>query len=152
MRKAKKLKYGETPFDKLSPEEMKRALCRAYSAVSCLASCLRITRCADETSPFWSMRGSGGRALAKAEAVLDPVEKEFDGESIYRAYFRYADDLLFSPEVGFNWAYCPTCKQMVGPSGDKPPSWGKVCREAMPFGKCDSVLRPLEWADLKAEA
>lgn len=146
-----KLKWGETPFDRLTPEEARLMMCRMYSAITCLRSCMRMARTANPESPYWGRNGSGGLAIAKADEVVEPLDQAYGSESIYRSFFRYADDLLFSGEkadTGFQWSVCPKCKVMMGPGPDRPRLDGQPCRGTQ---KCDGVMRPLIWDDLKPE-
>lgn len=147
----KELKWGETPFDKLKPKEARLLMCRMYSAITALRSCMRMAKASDPTSPYWGRDGSGGRAVAKADEVVEPVEEAYGSESIYRSFFRYADDLLFSgdkADTGFRWSVCPKCQVMRGPGPDMPRLDGQPCRGTM---KCDGVMRPLIWDDLNPE-
>lgn len=148
----KELNWGETPWDNKTREALLRDVQRMYSAIVSLHSALKLTSYGDQ-SGFWGSDGTGGLALEKARQVLEPIRAEYSGESIFRAFFRYANDLLFDHSrgrLGYGWVVCPTCGTMVGetiaPNGDRHSSNGEVCRfcEADPPGR----YRPLEWADL----
>src|ERR1041384_8670813 len=71
------LQWGETPFDKLSREEMLMLLCKFYSALNSTRSVLSTSEAmqmqVEAKHPFWGPDGVGGRALAKANPALDPV-------------------------------------------------------------------------------
>jgi hypothetical protein len=150
----KKLKWGETPWDNLTREELLREIQRMYSACVSANSALRLAS-RGETHGFWGTGGTGGEALEKARQVVDETESDFDGEQIYRCFYRYADDLLFDHSkyrIGFGWAVCPVCGIMFGSGGDGSPAVGRTCKSFMPHQECEGVLRPLEWKDLeKAE-
>jgi hypothetical protein len=145
----KTLKYGQTPWDGLSREELLRELQRAYSAVVSTRSALRVLA-RGKTDGYWSKRGTGGHAIAKADRVV-AIEAEYEGggETIWRAFFRYADDLLFDG-LGYDWDICPKCGTMLGrsqPNGER--MTGKVCGEHFPAkNKCDGIMRPLTWDDM----
>jgi len=150
------LQWGETPFDKLSREEMRMLLCKFYSALNSTRSVLSTSEAmqmqVEAKHPFWGPDGVGGRALAKANQALDPVYAEFGGdEAIWRAFFRVADDLLFDSSkyrIGSNWAICPKCGVMIGRAPDQDPVVGTPCVGTRRRGECDGILRKIEWADL----
>jgi hypothetical protein len=145
----KELKWGETPWDNLSREELLLEIKRMYSALVSVKSALSMLSF-PEGLPYFSIRGTGGRALEKARQVLQPIHEKFEGSAIYSSYFRYADDLLFERgeyRIGSGWAVCPECGVMLGETGDGKSSVGEKCRH----GKkdCDGVLRPIQWSDLE---
>src|SRR5258706_7914258 len=98
----KELSYGETPWDDLSEEELLREVQRMYDAVLSLNSALSLVKGPEPASRFWG-KGTGGNALKKAAMILDPIRQQYDEEQIYRCFFRYAVDLLFTPELGSSW-------------------------------------------------
>ena len=57
-----KLKWGETPGDKLTREELLREVQRMYSAVESARSVMAMHKAYGD-SPFWGHVGSGGQAL-----------------------------------------------------------------------------------------
>lgn len=97
-KKARDLRWGETPFDDLNRAELLRLVQAYHSAAVSARSILRIGRIGQETSPYWSREGSGGRALAKLDHLVTLCG---DGgmnaasERIYRSFFRSAIGLLF---------------------------------------------------------
>lgn len=143
----KKLKWGETPWEKLDRDELLREVQRLYSAGLSMACCLKMARASDVYSPYWGPRGSGGRALAKWDTINEPLEKKFGNEEIYRAFYRYADDLLFSPGLGSNWVICDVCGGMLG-NPEKP---AKAHVEHCFRCEEDRQFRPIEWKDLRME-
>ncbi len=141
------LQWGETPWDNLSREDLLREVQRMYAAVLSADGALSLCR-GNERGGFWSASGgTGGRALAKCELARAWVESEYDHENVYRAFFRYAVDLLFSPELGFGWTACDGCDVLTGPMDGKP-IVGQPCSECARQGR-QSVRRPLEWRDLE---
>jgi hypothetical protein len=138
-RKPRELEWGETPWDDMPREELLREMQRAYAAVNAARSVLGILQGPDP-SAFWKPRGSGYRALAMCTAVTSRVEERFDSESVYRAFYRYAVDVLFAPELGFGWAVCEN-GHMVGAGNDmRPPTKCFQCKKPM---------RPIEWRDIE---
>ena len=142
MKFKKKLKYGETPFDDLSREDLLLLVKRNYSALTAAESLICQFRHNDPNSLFWGTTGTGGRTLAKVEFCLKP----FAGytESIWRSFFRLADYLLFegAPGTGDPWVICK-CGQLLGSGrGEQPPKDRKCF-------SCDRPMRPLEWKDLQ---
>jgi hypothetical protein len=139
------LAWGKTPWDDLSREELLREVQRMYSANLSMASTLRLIS-HGETTGYWSSQGTGGHALAKGEQVRSRVESKYKAESVYRSFFRYADDLLFDG-LGSGWVVCDRCGRMLarGPEGSE--FAGSRCIWCDMKGVA-SVLRPLTWDDL----
>jgi hypothetical protein len=154
------LQWGETPFDKLSREEMRMLLCKLYTALNATSGALAMSRAAelqiDPNSVFWGPHGNGGRIMMMADQALNPIKREFGGdEAISRAYFRYADELLFdwsSIKFGSSWAVCPKCGVMIGYSRDGDSAVGTSCAGTRRGGSCTGTLRALSWDDLRPEA
>ena len=157
MKYKKKLEWGETPWDDLSTEDLLLEVKRMYSALVSLNSVVRMDRVmSDPGHPFYGTDGSGGRALEKARQILEPIDGEPGGkrcEDTYRAFFRYADDLLFDRSTGYRigsgWAVCPVCGLMLGENMRGDPLFGQRCGDVSPNESCDGVLRALSWEDLK---
>lgn len=149
----KELKYGQTPWDNLSREEMLMEIQRMYAALVSANSVLRIVRCRDESSPFWrrptknTHGGSGGHAEMKCTMILDRIHAEYDSEDVYRAFFRYVVDLLFSPELGFRWTACDGCPHFYEDNVETPSLIGQPCEDCKREGR-HFLRRPLEWKDL----
>lgn len=142
------LQWGETPWDALSRDELLREVQRMASALISASSVLRILRAPQPHSLFWTDDGSGAEALVKATAALARIQP-YGNEAVYRAFFRYADDLLFSPPIGRSWAVCPICGRMFGASIDGRSAVGRACGEILGLGTCAGVLRAITWDDLK---
>ena len=132
----KRLTWGETPWDKLSHEELLRTVQRYHSALSSLDSCLTMMRDFQvqivPDHPYWK-EGLGGWALQKSSAILDELHGRYSDEDIYRAFFRYADTLLF-PDLGEAWGICP--------QGHMAAPFKAACPD------CQQPMRPLAWSDL----
>jgi|GEM_PF-3639796 len=147
VRKAERLKYGQTPFDKLPKKQLLRLVCMYHSALVSTASNLRMSRVGQEAHPYWdSIRGSGGRSIAKAEYLerLAGGASDVGREKIYRCFYRSADQVLFP---GLNerrgpWYICETCKQMASRMEDGAPSR---------FCKCSGAWRPFTLADIRPD-
>lgn len=135
------LQFGETPFDDLTRGELLR-LVQAYHAAAVSAnSVLAMIEHGQQGHPYWGPEVSGGRAKRRLEYL---IARCGDGgansasERIYRAFFRYANDLLFP-----------------GVEGDKD-KWGIDAKGVMvaPATPGDInrftglPLRPLKWSDL----
>jgi hypothetical protein len=140
------LAWGQTPFDKLSRDELLRHCQRLYAACSAMHSDLSVMRVGHEHEIYWEC-GAGADAIEQGEQALAAVNKGFDKESIYRSFFRYARDLLFESKgklhIGFNWFICDTCGIMRS-FVDKRPLAGKSCD-----AECPGVFRAITWNDLK---
>ena len=97
----KDLKWGQTPFDDLTRDEMLMMLRAYHSTVESCRSVLTMLRYSDPKSPYWGSKGTGGRAMDKAEVMMARVKEDSDyegAENVFRRYFRYADQVLF-PEI-----------------------------------------------------
>lgn len=133
------LKWGQTPWDNMSREELLREVQRMFAALTATRSVVAITRHSDPQSPYWSDQGTGGQALLMADEALGPWAKpNSDGEDVYRAFFRCAIDLLFKAPVGPGWMVCETCDEMLA-NRERPPT---TCLRGHP-------MRKLEWRDLE---
>jgi hypothetical protein len=148
----KKLKWGETPWDKMSHPEMLREIQRMYSALEDLYSVVNMTKYGNEDSPYYSSHGVGGNALEKGRQILEPLREKYD-DGMFRSFFRYADDLLFEQTPGFTmigsrWHVCPVCGWMVAenPNGEK--ITGKRCGDVLFKKDCDGILSPITWDNL----
>lgn len=134
-KKARKLEWGETPFDDLSRAELLR-LVQAYHSAAVAARSVMATMAEMAPQPYWGPDGSGGRALAKANHLMQLAgEQDPDpaSEKIYRSFFRTADPLLF-----------PYLKEV-----DKWSNWGVNEQGVMcaPM-RNEPGWRPLEWRDV----
>jgi len=147
----KHLQYGQTPWDNLSREELLLNVQRMYAALTAAHSVMNLCR-HSETTGFWdAKRGSGGKALALSAAVIGPVEEEYHSEEIYRCFFRYATQLLFSWELSdFKWTACDTCPNFYGDDdhlAEELKTLGKPCKDCLARG-ITTIRRKLEWKDL----
>jgi len=154
MTKRTRLRWGETPWDDLSREELLREVQRMYAAVNAMYSALAIVSHGD-VSGYWGPDGSGGRALEMGRQIEEPLRDRY-GDTMFRAFFRYAIDLLFECRpgfrIGYGWVVCPVCGQLSG-DYEGGSHIGKRCADLLPRpgptgGLCIGVLRPLEWSDL----
>lgn len=152
------LEWGHTPWDGMSREELLREVQRMYSALLTLYSGVNTQRGIDEefykrNLPYWSKSGAGGASWEKARQIIEPLREKY-GEDIYRAFFRYADDLLFTHNgyemIGAKWVTCDTCGVMFGSvKGEEYADVGKPCKWGKANGEeCTGHMRKLEWADL----
>jgi hypothetical protein len=134
--------FGQTPWDSLSREELLRVVQRFYSALNSSQSVLQLCKTNMPDGPFWHDGGSGGKALLKADEALAPYEDQ--QEAIYRAFFRYADDLLFNnPNIGFQWAVCTSCNAVFA---DGEPRVPPDCAD------CGHPTRPYTWDDITRDS
>jgi hypothetical protein len=148
----KKLKWGQTPWDDMDKEELLLTIFKMYSAVVSLDSCLSTIRPNVPGHAYWGTKGVGGRALEKSRQVLDPIHESVEGGSgeIYRAFFRYAPDLIFEPgeyQLGWGWTVCPECGKMLGRSTNGESKEGELCSDLFPKD-CSGIFRKLSWYDL----
>jgi hypothetical protein len=133
-KKARSLKWGETPFDDMTRGELLRLVQAYHSAVVASQSAMSMVATA-APSGYWMAGGSGGRALAKCNVLMHLAgERDPDpaSENIYRSFFRSADVLLFphlKDERFSNWG--------VNDKGDM----------VAPYKEEDG-FRAIEWRDV----
>ena len=146
----KELKWGETPFDNLSKKELLYLVKKMYSAVYTAQTVLNILKRHESDSVFWQ-KGSGYEVLEKINLCIDPILQEYDSEDIYYAYYRYANDLLFRRELGFNWVICSECGSMIGSenTNERQKRIGQRCDEILKKYKCNGIFREITWDDLQ---
>jgi hypothetical protein len=139
---ARKLEWGETPWDNWPREKLLREVQRMYAALVSARSPLAMMKQNDPASPFWGLDGTGGCALAKVEQTLAP----YPNEPAYRTFFRYATDLLFDG-LGQGWMVCDKCDCMTAgvSNRDRP----KDCASCAMAGRPRARVRRLRWSDLK---
>lgn len=146
MRNVKRLKYGQTPWDRLTKKELLLMVCRYHSALSSAASCLWMMH---SENVYWSVKGSGGRALAKADFLrnISGEDSDLGAEKIYRSFFRYTDEVLF-PGLALDtlgpWQICDTCGAMVKVIiGGSPSHFGST--------KCSGHFREFRMEDIRKD-
>lgn len=158
MSRKKQLRFGETPFHKMTKKQLLIVACQMYAALSRTRSHVAMRKAADEYNGniggYWGENGQGGIALAMAEQALYAAQAGYTSEAVYRSFFRYATDLLFDNskyKIGSGWMVCPVCGTMLGARGDGTTVEGQICKDAFPIqkGECPGVYRPLTWDDLR---
>lgn len=142
------LVWGATPWDDLTREQLVEHLRRLYSAaqaahgmVAQMAEQAQEIPCATR---YWSLLGAGGRTLRKLREATDRARLGHSSEGLFRSFFRYADDLLFSPPIGMGWTVCEL-GHMTGQSGVS----RVACAVCLIEGKPDQAIRPIRWEDLR---
>ena len=139
------LHWGETPWDDLPREDLLREVQRFYSAMAS-AHCVLKLMSGDNRSAFCGPGGTGGRALAKAEQVMAPYDDGGDySEAVFRAFFRYADDLLFNG-IGSGWHVCDVCGCMLAAMDKTAPD---QCIRCLARGNPGQPMRPVTWDDMR---
>lgn len=149
------LEWGQTPWDNMTREELLREVWRMWVALTSVAPILEGDEQRSMGHPFWGKDGCGGRAMEQARQVIEPIAEVYDTENLYRAFFRYAPDLLFQQRgvrLGFGWAICPVCGDMYGRRADGVEAAGTRCDAHGLRPNCPGVLRPITWADLRPDA
>jgi hypothetical protein len=142
--KNKSLQFGKTPWDGLSHEDLLRETQRMASALIRARSVLQQVCQGREESPYWRPDGLGGDALARIDQALVRYDEAGDW-GCYRAFFRYADSLLFAAgPMNDPWWICDRCKGMQSPCGPDQ-AGASTCYRAGCEGQ---VLRPITWQDL----
>ena len=139
------LKWGETPFTHMTHEELLFAANQMYAACVSARSVLRMSSMRGDHYYWDPQEGSGGRALNKLDQVVEPTEEKYSPEKIYRSFFRYADDVLFTNVSKSLWAICPECGVMTSPCEGS--NAGRRCGDIL-RSECNGVVRLLELGDL----
>lgn len=147
---SKKLEWGQTPWDNLTREELLREVQRMASALQSANSVLKMVEAVGSDHPFWT-EGTGARAAAKVNQALFRLA-DYSSENVYRSFYRYADDLLFDrstkPRIGWGWAVCPVCDQMIGEGTEGQSAVGTPCASHL-HNECAGILRAITWDDLQ---
>ncbi len=148
----REMKWGETPWDDMSREQLVREVQRMYSALVEARGVINLAKLTDEReypntpSPYWNAKdGVGRHAMEKVRQALAIYDSRLD--DIYRAFFRYADDLLFDGKLGFNWMI-GRCGDIVG---DFESNGHQICPLCKANGKGEIPMRPITWDDLKRQ-
>lgn len=127
--------WGQTPWENLTKEELILECARMWSVIVLAQPVMDRCGCI-----------SGGGvplALTRAEQVLDDVP---ESDSIYRAFFRYADSLLFP--AGPEWKICDNCESLWAGRQSPDPGYCHMCKVTR---KGEFSLRPLTLADLRPQ-
>lgn len=135
----RKLEFGRSPWDHMGRPELLREVQRMFVALQSCRGALNMNKTMDPSSPYWGSHGTGGSALARAEMAM-VTAAQFTEESLYRSFFRYAADLLFTPAMGHGWAVCLQCDVMLGDE--------RTDMTTRPCGMCGGQMRWLNWSDL----
>jgi hypothetical protein len=154
MTEKKTLEWGQTPWDNMTRAELLRLVQKMWAALNSVTMPLEVIKDNDLRTnkaykDYWGESGVGGCALERAHQIIDPIMKEYDGENLYRAFYRYATDLLFDAskyDIGFKWVICSECGEMTPTSHVEERYLDKRCTLT---NKCKGTLRRLTWDDLK---
>lgn len=152
--KIRKYQWGETPFDGMEHETLKRHALRLMMASENLYGELcKLRHMSDPSQPYWQPGGAGARAVEMFDQAHGPIVKDTDSESAYYSFFRYAGSLLFESTVenklDRGWVVCPVCGIMYG---DRPAEQSLVAKQCGVEGhpdRCTGVFRAFEWSDLQ---
>lgn len=163
----RQMNWGETPFDNLSKDELLRACQMLFSALGSVETVLRMTMCENPDSLFWANNSVGGATINKAQQALEKFSEGIDKDSIYRQFYRYADDLLFDcfqARIGNKWVICDRCGRTIGAGREMAtalradnPLLGLPCKDSVlgqichKGDECDCTFRYLTWDDLKTD-
>lgn len=155
----KELKWGETPFDQMTHEELlthsKRMFSALQSAHNELNSMQQIDLQRHPFNPYWMGNGSGNRAFQKTDQAIKKVMAGYSEEEVYRNYFRYVSGLLFDAWPGSeldNWMICTGCGRLDGVTAMTAIAMSGTKHselEHYPDPNCNGVLRRMNLNDLK---
>lgn len=134
------LRYGETPWDNMTREELLLRVLKLYKAAESARSCLRIAQHHDPKSPYWGSDGSGGSALNMLEQAMGDglALDDENSEKLWKGFFRNALPLLFTG-TNWDWNVCEKCEHWIGKSSD-----GTIRETCI---TCNGKLRPIKWTD-----
>jgi len=146
----KELRWGETPWDKMSRKELLREVEMMWSAIDSAGAVLVNLQLTDKDHPYWNT-GPGGTALEKCNQVRDKIAAEYHKEDVYKAFFRYSDSLLFkaSTSIGhwYNWLVCSDCDWMCTTDILKYATIGGSEAEGT-CPACNGKFRAITWEDM----
>ena len=149
------LKWGETPFHRMTHDELLVHAMRMYSALLTADSVMKLLSHGKTAADLFWFGGTGGVGLERAKQALAAVNDGFDEENIYRSFFRAGNDLLFEDggqeAVKSKWAVCPKCNSSFASPGGPGEPYKDIAGEKCHLPKCDGILRPLTWEDFKPE-
>lgn len=127
--------WGQTPWENLTKEELILECARMWSVIVLAQPVMAQCQCiSGEGVPL---------ALTRAEQVLDDVP---ESDSICRAFFRYADSLLFPADP--EWKICDNCESLWAVRQFPDPGYCHMCKVTK---KGEFPLRPLTLADLRPQ-
>jgi uncharacterized protein YukE len=122
----KVLEWGETPFDKMSHDELLVHAKRMYSAIQSahneLGNMREMGLRVDKHSLYWTGQGSGNIAFQKVDQALKKASNGYSRENIHHSYFRYAKSFLFDPWSKSDmpvWMICSKCGSLHELDSDK---------------------------------
>jgi hypothetical protein len=153
MARKRKLKWGETPWDKMTKKECIRSAQMLYSAMLSCRYPMKIQQMSEPNSPFWSdPEGFGHHAVGVLTQALDSIHDHYDESKMYDVFFAYANDFLFTN----SWQkhrICPECGTIMSISTGAYPQedvLGKPCKEVYirRDKNCDGIFREYTWNDL----
>ena len=137
------MKYGHTPWDDMSKEDLLLEVWRLYKAAESAKSCIELHKVYNPMSGFWSDEGTGGRALNMIDEAMSTVSKMPDNEreKLWYGFFRNALPLLFecAKKSGWDWIVCEKCD-----------CWTSGKQSVESCIKCGNTdLRPIKWSDFR---
>ncbi len=141
----KDLKWGQTPFDDMTRDEMHLLLRRMFMALVHGRSVVAMLKYGQETSPYWGDHGSGGKALAMMADVLAELKQDEHDEETFRSYFRYAGQLLF-PDLPRDYSW------WINDEGEGELIGCKTMPTAESHPEFNGAWRAFTFDDLKPEA
>lgn len=116
-----KLQWGESQFAHMSKEELVPLVEMMYMAISSADWVLTCLHRLHPESGYWTV-GAGARAKERTSQVLDAVELLHDHDDAYRAFFRYADSVMFKRSPSNPpWFICDRCLNMIHRGDDVDP-------------------------------
>ena len=146
------LSFGQTPWDNLSKEELLTEVQRMYSALNSAYTVLKMDKIrADLTgdgTEYYGPDGLGGAAYEKTRQIVEDVETKFSKDSIYRSFFRFADDFLFEKNgyhlIGSGWVVCDKCGLMSAVlESELKDVINKSCKGFNELSDCDGIIERL---------
>ncbi|WP_240416589.1 hypothetical protein [Paenibacillus periandrae] len=150
----RELSGGKTPWDQLFHEELLNNVQRMFASLNSVRGVMQSYKSTTiplqgfDEHPFWGLDGGGGIAMEKVSQIIDEIYAMYNGDNLYRSFYRYANDLLFEPsdyKISSGWHVCSTCRKMV--EDDRMILEGQPCNNFTFSNNCDGTLRKLQWND-----
>lgn len=152
------LKWGETPFDRMSHEELLLHAKRMFMALDMAKGDL--TDIQKDMSPNrrqesqWSY-SRREKTISRVNEAIDLIMKPYPENNLYNNYYRYASSLLFtrdeSKDSHDNWFICTECDNLAGVNEASIPRYDNVPHNRIDFPdpNCQGVFRKLTLDDMK---
>ena len=141
-------KWGETPLDDLSHEELLIVAKRLYMATTAARGAMGMVANISHDEYWTARNGAGAIALERCKQALRAIDGK-RSEPAQHTFYRYAGGLLFDHSefnTGDPWLICGTCGNLICTANPNVQP-GQSCRIGP--RECQGIYRLLTLDDLK---